>query len=698
MIAKHKGEIPVVVLILPFLAGIAGALSFLDTRIVFFLTSLILLTALFVILNLAYTPLRIYKVRWLGGLLIYPIIFLLGWFVTLNHHELNKSKHFSKIKAKQLVAVITSEPRVKDDMVRFTADIRQSVANHQAKQTSGTLLVTIKDNLAKNLFYGETLLIPAKYTTVDPPFNPGEFNYKAYLAGKHIHYQAFFYPGQYHVIAAGKGNPIITHALRIRQNLVEKFKQNMQDTAAIAVASTLILGYKAELSNDILQAYSKTGTIHILSVSGGHVAIIYLLLSWALNFLNTSKRGKVLKAILIILLIWGYALLTGFSPAVCRAAVMISLVISGKTYSRYISTLNLLAASAFALLLYDPFLLIDVGFQLSYLAVAGLVVFQPIVYQWVSFKNKIADKIWLACSVSIAAQVITFPLSAYYFHQFPVYFLVSNLLIAIPVFVIMYSGLLLLLLPQTPYLSKALGYLLENTILLMNKMLGFIEHSPYASVGKIWLTRLEYLLLYAITIMVFYFLYDKKKWLLTSTLVCLFILSCSISFKKYRADQTSAITFLNLRKHTGIVFKNGNSGVVLTDLPETDKNFEYSVQPGLDSSRITSYKVYPLNAYINVPFLHKQNNVVQFQNKKILLLNNEVAYQSIPRQVHIDYMLLSGNTRADTSILKDKTIIIDAGNSDKYIKEFINLHKNILYKYEVLKRNKSICIASNWHN
>jgi len=697
MIAKHKGEIPVIVLLLPFLAGIGCGFFYPGINTSFTLIVLVALSLLFIGLNLWYTPLKVYKIRWFGGVLIFSILFLLGLFITVRNNELNNPDHFSRTTSQQLVAVITSEPKVKDDLVRFTADIRQRVSNGQATKTTGSLLITIKDELAKNLFYGEELLIPAKYAPVDPPFNPGEFNYKKYLANKNVYYQAFLYPGQYKVITAGQANPVIAYALRTRQNLVDKLKQNMQDTTAIAVASTLILGYKADLSNEVLQAYSKTGTIHILSVSGGHVAIIYLLLGWALGFMDGYKRGKLFKAMLIITLIWVYALLTGFSPAVCRAAVMISLVISGKTYSRYINSLNLLAASAFALLLYDPFLLTDVGFQLSYLAVGGLVIFQPMVYKWFSFKNSVADKLWLACSVSIAAQVITFPLSAYYFHQFPVYFLVSNLLIIIPVSIIMYSGLLLLVVPQLPYVSKTLGYVLEHTILLTNKVLAIIEHSPYASINKIWLSELEYLLLYAIIILAFLFLYDKKKWLITAALGCTLAFSISIGLKKLSADSARSVTFLSLRKHTGIVFKNGNSGIVLSDLPENDKNFQYSVQPCLDSSRITNYKVYPLNADVKTQYVLKRGGLVAFQNKNLLLLNDASKIQSIPQQLKIDYLYLSDNPPVDTGSFKNKVLIIDGSCSDKYINSLLKTAKNIDFKYHVLKRNKSLNMLSNWY-
>lgn len=695
MIAKHKGEIPVVVLLLPFLAGISCGLFYTGVNTPFTLIALAVLSLLFIGLNLWYTPLKVYKIRWLGGVLIFPILFLLGVFITTRNNELNKPHHFSKKQSQQLAVVITSEPKVKDNLVRFTAEVRESLSNGQSTKTSGSILITIKDELAKNLFYGEELLIPAKYAPVEPPYNPGEFNYKKYLANKNEHYQAFLYPRQYKIITAGQGNPVIAYALLTRQNLVDKLKQNMQDTTAIAVASTLILGYKADLSNDVLQAYSKTGTIHILSVSGGHVAIIYLLLGWALSFLDGYKRGKICKAVLIIALIWVYALLTGFSPAVCRAAVMISLVISGKTYSRYINTLNLLAASAFALLLYDPFLLTDVGFQLSYLAVGGLVVLQPIVYKWFSFKNSMADKLWLACSVSIAAQVITFPLSAYYFHQFPVYFLVSNLLIIIPVSIIMYSGLLLLVLPQIPYISKALGYVLEHTILLMNKALAIIEHSPYAGINKIWLSKPEYLLLYGIIIMVFYFLYDKKKRFIAVALACTLLFSISISLKKFSADNTQSITFLSLRKHTGIILKNGSSGLILSDLPEDDKNFQYAVQPCLDSTRITNYKVYPLRTDIKSWYILKQGNLVAFQNKNLLLLNDADKIQSIPQQLKIDYLYLSNNSPVDTAAFKNKMMIIDGSNSDQYINGLLRTIKNMHSDYHVLKRNKSFSVTSN---
>ncbi|MBD1391737.1 ComEC/Rec2 family competence protein [Mucilaginibacter glaciei] len=694
MIANHKGEIPVVILLISFIAGIAGGIYF--NFIFGWLTVLLLLYGIsFAVLGLGYAQFKIYQNRWLGGFLIHPILFLLGWAAATGHNELNSTDHFAKSSAQYLAVTVTNEPRVKGDLVSFTAAAKHSINVGKTTSVSGNILITIKDDLAKKLFYGEELLIPAKFAAVDPPFNPGEFNYKQYLANHNIHCQAFLYPGQYVIIKAGQGNPVIAYALTLRQKLVRKFQADMCDTNAIAVASTLILGYKADLSNDILQAYSKTGTIHILSVSGGHVAIIYLLLSWLMRFLNSSQRGRILKALIIITLIWAYSLLTGFSPAVCRAAIMLSLIITGKTYAQYINTLNILAVSAFAMLLYDPFLTTDVGFQLSYLAVAGLVIFQPIVYNWFHFSNWFGDKIWMACSVSIAAQVITFPLSAYYFHQFPVYFLMSNLLIAIPVAAILYIGIALLLLPQMPFVSQGLGYVLESCIVFMNKVLAYIEQAPYASIGKIWLTTSEYVLLYAITLSAFYFIYSKKAGYIKAALAGVLLFSLSIGIKHLKIDNSQSITFLNLRKHSGIVFKNGRQGVVLTDVADTDKNFQYAIQPGLDSNRITNYKIYNFGNDIRAKYLLKHQGIVQFLDKKLLLLNQSSPLQSIPQHFNIDYLFTANNMFTDSTLMtRSKMMIIDGSNTEKHVKQLIMKAELQNIKYYNLRRNKSLTVLS----
>ena len=699
MIANHKGEIPFVILLIPFLAGITAALNFArfaETAILVII--LLTLSTTFIALNIAYKKFNIYKVRWIGGILINLILFFFGWIATANYSELNDPNHFSKNQSQLIVAKITSEPTLKNGITRFTANVEQSINKSIKIPTIGTLLVTIKDSLAQTLAYGDEILIPANYTAVDPPYNPAEFKYKQYLASKNIYYQSALYGHKYVVLTHDAGNPVITYALKLRRNLVEKLKTNMHDPNAIAVASTMLLGYRADLSSDVLQAYSTTGTVYVLTVSGSQVAIIYFLLSYLLSFLSRHKYGKLLRALIIVGILCTYALLTGFSPSVCRAVLVVSMIVIGKTYNRYINTLNILAFSAFVLLLADPYLITEVGFQLAFLAVGGLIVLRPIVYNWFIFKNKLADKLWIICSVSIAAQIITFPLSAFYFHQFPVYFLLSNVLVIIPATIIMYTGILYLLLPQIAFVSYYLDWLLEKTTLLMNKALTAMEQFPLATINKIWLNTYEYLLLYAIILSLFYFLYDRKVWLLRLSLCCLLLLSISFSYKNITSANTYTIAFLNMRSHTGIVMRKGNQAIVLSDLSDTNKNYRYSIQPYLDSCKLTDVKIVNPNQDIANSYAIKRSNLIQFFDKRIILFDRSLRNCSLSNKLVADYIYVTGNPYTDFSNINKnysyQKLIVSAANSDRFITQLQQV-KWPAANFILLKRNKALVAVSN---
>jgi len=699
MIANHKGELPFFLLLIPFILGIGIAYTFPFDGYDKWLAGLFtVFCVIFIALNLVYSRFNLHKFRWIGGIFIAVILFLAGSICLINNNELNNKNHFSKTPAQYLIGKINNEPVFKNGWLRFTVSVEKNVNNSKKTPSSGNLLITLKSTDSK-LYYGDQVLFPAKYTTVNQPFNPAEFNYKRYLSNQNIHFQEFLFPEQYRVLAKDEGNALISYSLKLRRRFIEKLKRNMRDTNAISVASTLILGYKADLSNDVLQAYSKTGTVHVLSVSGAHVGIVYLLLNLALGFLSRFRYGRLIKAVIIIVLIWYYSILTGFSAPVCRAALMLSLFIAGKTYNRYINSLNILAVSAFILLLYNPLYIVDAGFQLSYLAVFGLIVFQPVVFNLLNFKNKWAGKLWSITSVSIAAQVITFPLSAFYFHQFPVYFLASNIFIIIPTAVIMYSGMALILLPQVPYLSKTIAFVLEQSILLMNSGLTWVEHLPVATISKIWLTTIEYLLLYVIIICVFYFLHDKKILRLQLAVICALILSVSFGFKRISSTQTNNIAWLNLNKHKAIVFKNGNSGVVMTDLKDTDKIYRYTVQPYLDSSGINTARIIELNQNCKTESFIKKGGLLQFRDKTIYLINTQLDGMALSPKIKTDFVYITSNPHVSILNINDSfdyhLLIADGSNSNVYINKLKEdaIHEKINYK--ILKRNISFITVSN---
>jgi competence protein ComEC len=699
MLPAHKGEIPVAILLVPFIAGIfTGYSLFPGVNTIVLIVVFSGISLVFIALNIAYKPLNIFKLRWVGGVIIHFILFLFGWILAARHDEQHAGDYFSKITAKHLLTRIDEEPKLKNGLCRFTATVIAAGDSNTWANTSGKLMVTVKDTAAKKLTYGNELLIPAKYTAVKQPFNPAEFNYKKYLANQDIFYQQFLYPHEYLTVDSGTGNPVIYWSLRMRQQLAAKLKRNMKDTAAIGVASTLLLGYKPDLSEDIRQVYEKTGTLYVLTVSGAQVAIIYLLLSLALDFLRPYRYCKLLRAVIIIAIIWYYALLTGFSVPVCRAVLMVSLVVIGKTFSRYINSLNLLAVAAFALLIYNPFSLVEPGFQLSFIAVAGLIIFQPVIYDLLNVKNKWLDKLWAVCSVSIAAQLILLPLCAFYFHQLPVYFLASNLFVAIPSTIIMILGFIFLALPQTPFISPLLAAVIEKTTILMNKGLALIQGWPVISINKIWITVPECLLMMAIIFGVLFFLHSRNRAVLKFSLVCLLLLSLSWTVKHIGQSGVQNVAWLNLGKHVGIVFKNGRQAVILSDLKDTDKNYQYSIQPYLDSCEITHAKTYSPGDDISSDWLKKKSGMIQFMNISIFISTGLISDNLFSPRPVLNYLYLTGNPPialdAFSSNFKYSGIVIDGSNSDASIKKWqAEMPKNIFFK--ILKRNNSFVSVSN---
>jgi competence protein ComEC len=686
-----KGEIPFVRILLPFAAGICTAYfsvpsAALLTTCNYFISSLLLSLIYYVIF---YKRHYNYNYRWIAGIILSLIIFLTGYNLTAAKSQDVNARHFSRSECEMLVITISSEPKLSGDILRFEADVQQGYKNAHFFTLEGKLLVALKPDSHKNYKYGDLLLIPASFTEIEAPYNPAEFNYKEYLADHGIHYQTFLNNGAAQLLHHNKGNPIVASAFRLREKLVIKFNKYIAGKDNAAVASTLILGYRADLSREILNAYSKTGTMHVLSVSGMHVSIVFIVMLFMLKFMDRSKKLQLIRAILIIILIWFYAILTGFSPAACRAALMLSFVILGKTIQRDQNTYNLLATSAVLLLIYDPFFLFDVGFQLSYIAVIGLVYIYPKIYQLFYIRNWLGDQIWSYISLSTAAQLATFPLSIYYFHQFPVYFLLSNLFIVLPVTFIMYAGLLFLFIPWN-FLLIPIGWLLDKSIAFTNLGLFYIEDLPYANITGIWINAWTYLLIYIFLLaIIFLFLYRDKR-LVYTALSAFFILtiilaSGVISFYK------SQIIFYSLRKNTGIGFFEDRKAIIITDLKADEKTFIYSIKPSIESNGIQSQNLLKPGTIFSENNFFYNGNFVQFRNWKLLIWDKIFDKKSFTKLITVDVILLHGNPRitikALTKTVKFKTMLIDGSNPEYRIKNWQKEANEAGIKCYVLKTN-----------
>jgi len=681
-------------ILLPFILGICifyyfPALTSVRCLIINVFT---ILTGL-LFLNVVYKKYNVYRYKGTVGFLIYIFFFSLGGLFCLLKNERLKQNYFANTGCNHFKVWVNSEPQQNHDIVRLKVEILSGYRKDKQIKASGQLLLNVKLDSLKPLRikYGDEMMISVRYTEIEPPYNPAEFDFKAWLASQHIYHQAFI--DQDHMISTktNVGNPIKKIALSLRERQVEKYRSLIESDEAFAVASTLILGYRADLSKETLSAYSKTGTIHALSVSGAHVAIIYVILDFMFFFLNNNRTLRIVKLMFICTLIWGYALMTGLSPSVVRSAIMISILIAAKVLSKKTNSYNVLAFSAFCQLVYNPFLIWDVGFQLSYLAVFGLIYLQPKIYKLLYNDSGWFDKIWSLTSMSLAAQLVTFPLSIYYFHQFPLYFLFANLFITIPLILMMYLGIAVLI-PSFGFLAPVFEWIINFT----NAVLNWIANLPYASFSSIWIDLPEFMLLsFSLGIFIYALTKLNKRFLFGS----LFLFVCYqllILRNDLMVFQQRKIIFFSLRKNYAAAFIDGKEAVLVSDLNREDKNYTFSVEPALSQLQVDNIHFISLKKDTVLKRFVSNNNQIAFFQYKMLLVGEDLNDKEINGNARFSSIWVSENTKFNLAKIcrdiKYKTAIIDATNKDYKIRIFKKEFENNNIDVYVLKKNKAYLV------
>ncbi|TKC63929.1 ComEC family competence protein [Pedobacter hiemivivus] len=591
-----KTDMVFVRILIPFALGILSFYSR-ETHFLFYyllILNLCLFTSL-IIINISYNKRNIHRRIGINGVILHCFLFVSGGLSSISYNNHINTDYYTLKDSKYLKIRITEEPQKKQNIILFSATVTKSTPQkpsltskkHDIRlfhRASGKIRVSILVNGTNpiTLKYGEELIIPSRFTEIPAPLNPAEFDFKAWLATQNIYHQIFLKQHELVRLNTNTGNKLIRFALELRTKQVAVYRKLIKNDDAFAVASTLILGYRADLSPQMLDIYSKTGTIHALSVSGMHVGLIYFVLNWLLYFLDKKKPTRLIKTMLILSLIWFYTLLTGFSPSVLRAAIMISAYILAKLFTRTTNSYNIIAFAAFCLLVYNPFLIWDVGFQLTFLAVLGLIYLQPKIECWFHPKNSWINKIWSTIAMSLAAQLATYPFSVYYFHMFPLYFLLSNLFITLPTALIMYIGLIILL-----FKLDSLGPLFEWLITFTNLGLDRIAKLPFSGISAIWISKMELTVLcIALTLFIMAISEAKKQTLIIA--VTLFVgLQSFMTYDKLLAfHQKSTIRF-TLKKNYAVALIHSHKAILFTDLNSESKAFKYFVKPALDQFKVT---------------------------------------------------------------------------------------------------------------
>ncbi len=610
-----------------------------------------------------------------GGVAL-VFILLIGYVNAVWHMDSRHSDHLINHEGpvSRYHAVVTRYAEEKANSWKVEARILEVRDTVWRAQRGKVILYLSKEGFAEPFQYGDVLLVNGMPDTLDAPGNPGEFDYKAFLAAKNIFHQHFVRAGEAAKIGYAPPNRFVALAFKGREwadNTLKKFVHGAHEQA---IASALVLGVTDGLDNELTSAYGATGTMHILAVSGLHVSILYLILLWLFKPLNRFRGGRWLVAVAALVLLWLYAFVTGLSPSVLRAVTMFSFLALGRPAARSTNVYNTLAVSAFCLLLYDPFLIRSVGFQLSYLAVLGIVYLYPrIIVLWEP-QHSFMAKIWKLSVVSIAAQIATFPLGILYFHQFPNYFLLSNLLVVPVSSLILIGGLGVLVVSFMTPIAVLLGYALEWVIRFLNGAVFVMEDLPLALTENIFITPGQCVLLIAF-LMVLFALIEYRKFamfLLASAIVALY---AGLQWWHFaRNVDVQRMVIYRIPGHSAMDLIDRGKSFFLTDslLRDEAEAIRYHVMPNrlMSGVRDVSDGVVPSRSFAGCRLI--------VWNGVTILFIDDSAFR-LPATLTVDCVVIANNAVPDAgeiaSRIQCRNVILDSSNSYFYSYRFLDAAK-----------------------
>ena len=670
---------PFVRMLIPFALGIWVSIFVVALRLspTFLIAASL---ALLVMAALTAFLLKHQRNSWFFGAVMACYLFMAGYSLARVHEAEVQRDYYRNFQthASYYMARVYDYPTERPNSIRTVLELQYQFGDSSASHpVSGKVMAYFpKSDTSFSLHYGDLIAIPAPVHEVAPPLNPEEFDYRAYLGRKGITGQVYLKDEDWLDLQTNDANPIYAFSYRFRDILLASLQRSGLSDDEFGVAAAILLGYDDYLADEVRKNYVAAGSMHILCVSGMHVGIIYLLASFLLGFLNRKKWQKTLKQVLLLALIWFYALIAGLSPSILRASLMISFVIIGEMIRRKGFIINSIAASAFILLCINPNNLFEIGFLLSYAAVMGIVVLQRPIYNLLYVKNKLLDKAWQITAVALSAQIATIPFTLFYFHQFTTYFWLSNLFMTPISFIVVISGMILLLLSWVPYLNTLVGYLVWGAVYVMNWVVAKIESIPYSIVKGLYVNDFEFaLLLVALLLLMLTFMLRNRR-LFIAMLAALLVVMASVTIRMYGSDEQKGMTAFSLRNHTAIDFVMGGEHVLLADstLMADESTVDYSLKGAWSKRHLSHHpQVFGFEEDFANQYVCKKSNLVSFDGKLLALWDDNCRVDdSLAYRLPVDYLLVTGRQKADVHAVVNgydaKLLLID-GSVPRYLAE-----------------------------
>lgn len=530
-----------------------------------------------------------------------------------------------------------------------------SIAHKNHSKSSGRLILDFYiDSTSKLYQVDDELIIHAKLNPIQKPLNPHQFNYKEYLNGLGIYHQMRLNADNHFAIQNTSITPYGI-ASSIRNKISHQLKQAHFGTEELGIIQALLLGQRSTISEETYTNYKNAGAVHILAVSGLHIGIILLLLQFLLQPVELLPKGKTLKLIVILIVLWAFALIAGFSASIIRAVTMFSFVAYAQFLNRPNNTFNIVALSMFALLLLsNPMLIFQVGFQMSYAAVFAILWIYPLFQRFWFPKNQILKKTWQLLSVSIAAQLGVLPISLFYFHQFPGLFFVSNLLIVPFLGLILGMGILVITLALLNMLPNVIVDIYDAIIRLMNTIIAWVAKQEAFLFKNIsfdgFQLILGYILIIALITVLFKINYKKTTLFLSCVIGFQLYTFCSI----YSIQKKEVLYIAHQTKNSILLYQEGNHLSIHSSNKNKPKNLvdNYSIAERIDTV------IYP-----------ELQNRYTYKNTSITVIDSLGVYSK--SSIAPDYLLLTQSPKINLERLLDslqpKSVIADGSNYKSYI-------------------------------
>ncbi len=670
---------PFIRLLLPFAAGII-----LQWYLSIPLQLIIPAITAFTAANLFYYLLTIsvrYKLQAMQGILMNLLLIAFGMLATWQKDVKYKTDWYGNYYKEGAYIIATiGEPLVeKSKSYKANAFAEGVISNGKTTACQGKLLVYFtKDSAAQQLHYGDRIMINKNLQVIKNSGNPGAFNYQRYAAFQQTFHNVFLKEKDWVLLPGKNANGFKQFIFTGREKILTTLRKNIAaDKDELGIAEALLIGYTSDLDKDLVQAYSNTGVVHIIAISGMHLGLIYVMLVWLFAKIPLINKSKLLQVILILCCLWLFSLLTGASASVLRSAVMFTFITIGNNLAKKTSIYNSLAASAFVMLCYNPYFLWDVGFQLSYLAVVGIIVFQKPIYNLIYIKNKFIDKVWQLMAISLAAQILTFPICIYYFHQFPNLFLLTNI-IAVPLSsIILYAEIFLVAFSWIPFVGAWLGKITGSLVWVMNKIIVWISSFWFAVWDRIPANALSTWLLYAVVIAISAWLIHKNKTVFKWALCCLLAFTMVQVYGIWQIKNQHKIIVYNVPQYQAIDFVSGNNYKFIGDsvLLISGMLQNFHLKPGRIALQLNN-KADSLKGCLPHPPFY------QFGNKKVLLVDEPMVFVPAQQKIDVDIIIISKSPKLYipqlAAVFNCRQYVADASNSlwkiDNWKKDCERLH------------------------